>query len=103
MNKNLIAAAAAWMVGSVSFAVAQTDAAAGSKEELDALVGRIQQKLRAGEKSPSQLAPEVSAFEALRAKYADSDPAIAARIIQMEYSFLRDVVKDARKAAEFGL
>src|SRR5688572_20075952 len=100
MNKNLLAAAAAWMVCVVSPGVAQSNADAGSKEELDVLVGRIQEKLRAGEKSAAQLAPEIAAFEALRAKHADSDPATAAKVIQLEYSFFRDVVKDSRKAAE---
>ena len=85
---------AVWPVG------AQTAGGGDSKAELDALVARIQQKLRAGEKSPSDLAPEIAAFAALRGKYGETDPAAAAKIGQLEYSFLRDVVKDGRKAAE---
>ena len=100
MKKILVAALAAWTAGVMSLAIAQTSATAGAKEELDALVSRVQQKLRAGEKSAEQLAPELAAFGALRAKYADSDPAMAARILQMEYSLVRDVVKNFKIAKE---
>ena len=72
MANSALAALTAFVV---SLAPAQTPAAASPKQELDALVAQIQQKLRADEKSPAQLAAEVNAFAALRAKYADSDPA----------------------------
>lgn len=67
--------------------------------ELAALVGRIQTKLRAGTKSAADLAPETAEFSALRARYANSQPAEAAKIAEREYSFLRDVLKDAEKAS----
>ena len=100
MNKKLIPTV--WVYIAITVLPAADDSAAvtKSKQELDALVAQIQQKLRAGEKSAAQLAPEAAAFADLRAKYADAEPAVAANIVRLEYSFLRDVVKDPAKAAE---
>ena len=100
MKKLLVAALMAWTAGTMSLATAQTSAEAIAKEEVNALVGRVQQKIRAGQQSAEQLAPELAAFGALRAKYAESEPALAARILQLEYSLVRDVVKDAKMATE---
>lgn len=100
MKKILVAALVAWTMGTMSLATAQTNATASSKEELDALISRVQQKIRAGEKSSEQLAPELAAFGALRAKYADSNPAMAAKITELEYSLVRDVVKNSKMASE---
>jgi len=96
MNSRMIAACAALLVGG-SLVAAQTGTLE-SVPELAVLVSRIQDKLRAGQKSASELAPEVSAMDALRAKYAETDPAAAARVAQLEYSLLRDVVRDPLKA-----
>ena len=67
--------------------------------ELNALIARIQTKLRAGQKSAADLAPESADFTALRAKYAEAMPVEAAKIAQREYSFYTEVLKDADKAA----
>jgi thiol-disulfide isomerase/thioredoxin len=83
----------------VSVANAQSDANAAVTKELNAIVARVQEKLRAGEKSATQLAPETAALAALRAKYADQ-PGSAAKIAQLEYSLFRDVLKDGAKTAE---
>jgi thiol-disulfide isomerase/thioredoxin len=100
MKKLLFAALAAWTAGMMTLATAQTGPSAAAKEEVNAVIARAQQKIRAGERSMEQLAPELAAFAALRAKYDASDPATAARIIQLEYSLVRDVAKDAKKAEE---
>lgn len=78
---------------------AQSPANAGVDQELKTIVALIQAKLRAGEKSSAQLAPELKALAELRSKQSDH-PESAARIAQMEYSLYRDVLKDNAQASE---
>jgi thiol-disulfide isomerase/thioredoxin len=98
MITRLVAAAAALLVCLAS-ASAQPGAA-GSTPEIDAVVARVQEKLRAGERSSAALTAEMAEFDALRARNATSNPAAAARVAQLQYSLAREVMQDARKAAE---
>jgi thiol-disulfide isomerase/thioredoxin len=96
--KSLAAVAAIWLcVFTLSRAAADS---AAFTAELDRLVARIQEKIRADRKTPADLAPETADFAALRSKAAESDPAAAAKIGQMEISYHREVLKDAAKSAE---
>jgi len=98
MKIKSVTACAVWIALLVSLAAAQPNASPA--QELNALVARIQVKIRAGQTSAAQLAPESAEFNALGAKYADNRPEDAAKIMQLEYTFLRDVLKDSAKAAE---
>ena len=98
MKYRMLAAVAASLVCAALPAAAQA-ANAEPKAELDALVARVQEKLRAGEKTSAALAPELAEFAALRERHAESNPAAAARIALLEYSLVRDVLKDNARAA----
>jgi thiol-disulfide isomerase/thioredoxin len=80
-------------------ACAQEQKSVTPAAELGALIARIQTKLRAGQKSVADLAPETADFAALRAKYAESLPAEAAKIAQREYSYYSEVLKDDARAS----
>ena len=99
MKTKILTGCAIWFALSISVATAQPADVAGSTPELNALVARIQAKLRAGQKSAADLAPETAAFDALRAKYSEAQPEAAAKITQMEYTLYRDVLHDEAKAA----
>jgi thiol-disulfide isomerase/thioredoxin len=51
-------------------------------------------------KSKSALAAELAEFATLRAKYESTDRAKAAKILQLEHSLVRDVIKDGARATE---
>lgn len=80
-------------------ALAQDQNSDDPGKALDALVARIQAKLRAGKNTPADLAPETADFAALRQKAAPN-PEAAARISQLEYTFHLDVLKDRPTATE---
>lgn len=98
MKMRILAACAALLAGMLPLA-GQTGAP-GSSPDIDGMVSRIQEKLRAGKKTPAELAPELADFDTLREKYAESDPAKAAKVAQLQYTLLRDVLKDASGAAK---
>lgn len=100
MKTKLLTACAVWIVFAASLAPAQSAPVPDPQQELNALVTRIQTKLRAGQKTAAELSPELVAFDSLRDKYADRQPAAAAKIALMHYSLCRDVLKDAAKAME---
>jgi len=68
--------------------------------ELKALVTQIQGKLRAGQRSAAELAPELAAFDALRAKYAGQKTDELATITLVHASLYRDVLDDSKRATE---
>jgi len=71
-----------------------------SSAELNALVARIQAKIRAGSTNSAEFASEVADFAALRTNSAGQEPEVAARILVHAYTFQRDVLKDGRAAME---
>ncbi len=71
-----------------------------STEELRALVTQIQSKLSAGQRTAPELAKELEAFDALRAKYRGQKTEAAARIGLMQGSLYAQVLKDQAKARE---
>jgi thiol-disulfide isomerase/thioredoxin len=79
---------------------AQNRTASDPTVELDALVARIQAKIRAGKTTAAEFAAETADFSALRAKSADLKPEVAAKILQHDYTFHLNVLKDRRVATE---
>jgi thiol-disulfide isomerase/thioredoxin len=67
--------------------------------DLKALVDTIQAKLRAGQGSAAELAPELTAFDALRAKYRDQKTEEVARIAFMQATLFLQVLDEAEKGA----
>ena len=100
MKTKVLTVCAVWIALLVSVATAEQNAVTSPAEELNALVARIQNKLRAGKKTAADFATETATFDALRTKYADRQPEMAAKITNLEYTLYRDVLKDAAKAAE---
>jgi thiol-disulfide isomerase/thioredoxin len=68
--------------------------------EFEALVVRIQTKIRAGQATAENFSAEKADFAALRAKSAGGDPELAAKVAHREYTFYLDVLKDRSSAAE---
>lgn len=79
---------------------AQNPTATDPSAELSALVERIQAKLRSGQITAAELAPETADFSALRAKAAELKPEVAARILLLDYTFHLEVLKDRNGATE---
>jgi thiol-disulfide isomerase/thioredoxin len=77
---------------------AQEPAATKPAEELSALVTQIRTKLSTGKDSAADLAPELAAFDALRAKYRDQRTAEVAQITQMQASLYGQILGDLPKA-----
>jgi thiol-disulfide isomerase/thioredoxin len=77
---------------------AQSSDAAASTRELTALITRVQDKLRANQKSAAELAPELAAFDALRAKYSAQRTDEVAQITLVAASLYGDVLGDTDKA-----
>ncbi|HET7537387.1 MAG TPA: TlpA family protein disulfide reductase, partial [Candidatus Didemnitutus sp.] len=108
MKKNVLAAACAALVTvlPVSRALAQepapaTPAAApatsGPSAEFRALFARITEKLKAGQSTEEQLAPEIKEFDALLAKYADQKTDEVATISFMKARLYIEVFEDLPK------
>jgi thiol-disulfide isomerase/thioredoxin len=68
--------------------------------ELKALIDQINTKIRAGDKSAATLAPELAAFDALRAKYRMQRTEDVARITEMQAALYLQVLEDFTKAKE---
>ncbi len=66
--------------------------------DLRALITRIQAKLKAGESSSAQLAPEIAAFDALLEKYRDQKSDAVAEILFMKASLFLQVLEDESEA-----
>ncbi len=79
----------------VAPAIAQTPAA-----DLAQLVGRIQDKLRAGERTAPALSAELAAFDTLLAKYSADKTDAVAQILYMEAALYGEVFNDTAKAKE---
>ena len=73
-------------------------ARADAASELKALVEQVGAKIRAGTRSAEDLAPELAAFAALRAKYRGEKTSDAARIVLMEAALYAEVIGDLEKA-----
>jgi len=65
--------------------------------ELKALITKIQTKLREGEKTEANLAPELKEFDALLAKHKDEKTDEVAQILFMKAMLYQQVLKDAAK------
>ena len=100
MKMPMPATCAVWIALLASVAVAPFSAAAEPAPELNALVARIQEKIRADKKSAADLAPELADFDGLLARHAERNPEAAAKIVQLQYTLYRDVLKDRAKATE---
>jgi thiol-disulfide isomerase/thioredoxin len=83
-----------------SAAEGQNPSARANIPELDALVARIQAKIRTGKNTAADLVQETADFAALRAKTATQAPEIAARVAYLQYTFQLDVLKDQAAAME---
>ncbi|PAW65192.1 MAG: hypothetical protein B9S34_11355 [Opitutia bacterium Tous-C1TDCM] len=68
--------------------------AASPATELRAVVEKISAKLRAGNSRPADLAPDLAAFDALRAKYKDTKTDDVAQIHYMQATLLGQVLED---------
>lgn len=80
--------------------LAQGTAAAGNPTaELEALVGKIQEKLRAGQKTPEALAPDIAAFDTLLARHSDQKTDEVAQILVMKLSLYLEIFEDFATAA----
>jgi peroxiredoxin len=75
------------------FAADPGDAAA----ELKALIGRIQTKLRAGDKTEAALAPELKEFDTLLAEHKGEKTDAVAQILYMKAALYGQVIKDKAK------
>ncbi len=68
--------------------------AASPATDLRAIVEKISAKLRAGNSRPADLAPDLAAFDALRAKYKDTKTDDVAQIHYMQATLLGQVLED---------
>jgi len=93
--KLLAALAIVSLLGSVPSGIAaeKTDANA----ELKALVSKIQTKLREGQQTEKDLAPELKEFDALLAKHQGEKTDEVAQILLMKAKLYEEVLKDAVK------
>lgn len=73
---------------------AATAASPSPAAELQALVGQIQTKLKAGEDTAAALAPEIAAFDALLAKYQGQKTDETAQILLMKATLFLQVFED---------
>jgi thiol-disulfide isomerase/thioredoxin len=81
-------------------AAAATAKAGDPAADMNALVGQIQAKLRAGKSSAADLKPEIDAFDALVAKYKDQKTEEVARISLMRATLYLQVLEDETKGRE---
>jgi thiol-disulfide isomerase/thioredoxin len=88
-------AAGLWAGSASAQAAANTPAG-----DLEALVTKIKDKLRAGQDSAEALAPEIAAFDALLAKYAGQKTDAVAEILVMKLSLYLEIFEDYAKAAD---
>jgi thiol-disulfide isomerase/thioredoxin len=76
------------------------EASATAASDLKSLVGRVNQKLQAGQSSAAELKDELAAFDALLAKYQGQKTDDVARILFMEAALYAQVLGDNSKARE---
>jgi peroxiredoxin len=69
----------------------------GASTELQALVSKIQTKLRAGKETEADLAPEIKEFDALLAKHKGEKTDDVAQILLMKATLYQEVLKDTAK------
>lgn len=81
-------------VAALAVPAVRSQEAANPAAELKALVGKISAKLQAGNARPTDLAPDLAAFDALRAKYKDSKTDEVAQIHYMQATLLSQVLDD---------
>ncbi|MCX6950875.1 MAG: TlpA family protein disulfide reductase [Verrucomicrobia bacterium] len=79
---------------------AQKEAAGDPAVEINAWIAHIQAKIGEGKTGAVWFAPEVEEFEALRAKASTQRPEVAAKLLQLGYTFQLDVLKDRPAAME---
>lgn len=90
-------------LGSLAAVPAQDAAATTAADELKALVTRVQGKLKEGKRTAAELADELAAFDALRAKYREQKTEEVAHILYMHATLYGQVLNDndrARKLLE---
>lgn len=93
------------LVAVASIVSGQSIIAAGEQtsratEELRELVAKVQTKLKAGQRSESELADELKAFDALLAKYKDEKTDDVARILFMKATLYSQVLKNEEKGKQ---
>jgi len=98
-NKFLLCLLATALLVSVSLN-AQTNArpASSMDPELQAIVQGIQNKLKAGKNTEADLAENLVAFDALRAKHAGEKTDVVAQIVYMEAMLYQQVLNNPDKA-----
>ncbi len=85
-------------VAALAVPALRSQEAAAPAAELRALVEKISAKLRAGDSRPADLAPDLAAFDALRAKYKDTKTDEVAQIHYMQATLLGQVLDDTEGA-----
>jgi len=70
----------------------------GAAAELQALVSKIQSKLRQGDTTEASLAPEIKEFDALLEKHKGEKTEGVAQILLMKATLYQEVLKDKAKA-----
>jgi thiol-disulfide isomerase/thioredoxin len=88
-------------LGLVCFALAPVhgqEAAVTPASELKALVAKVQAKAKAGQKSATDLAPELAAFDALIAKYKDQNAEGAAEIAFQKAMLYGQLLNDKERS-----
>ncbi len=93
MNTRIFAAGLALVLGVLAPVTAQ-DSAPTPDSELKTLVARVQAKLKDGQKSAAELAPELAAFDTLLAKYQALKTDEVAQIAFMKATLYTQVLKD---------
>jgi peroxiredoxin len=90
---------AAVLVASLFFTITpcQSAESTAAQEELKALVGKIQTKLREGKKSEADLAPEIKEFDEVLAKHKDEKSDDVAQILLMKAMLYVQVLDDMDK------
>ena len=73
--------------------------AGDAKTELDALVAKITQKIKAGDRTEAQLAPELAQFDALLAAHKGETTDDVARILMMKATLYTQIIDDQDKGA----
>ncbi len=97
MKTKLLAALVLFAL-SLSLATAVAAEASAASTELNALVTKIQAKLRQGEKiTEADLAPELKEFDALLAKHKDEKTDDVAQILFMKAMLYQQVLRGRRQ------
>ena len=96
----LVCGLVALVGASAQEAAPATPAAPPVLADMQAVVGKIQAKIRAGERSAEALAPEIAEFDALLAKYPEKNDATAQVLLMKALLYLQVLAnEDGAKAA----